>query len=644
MGKETSLRKIDASMARVIESAAVYSPPAAAPTPASGNADTLDGLHASASPVAGYLYPLDSAAQVPAAVLGVHDVLSKHSVTGSAYQIVGLTASNTIGLLTPASTVAANTIPIGGTGGAITWSGAQTWNAGGTIAAGQNLAFGADIALTRGAADVLHLAADDELRMADYALDSDGWRLTGAGHGYFRYVYASELHAKAFVADLEQALAGGQIICKSVAPLAADFTAPAAGANADLTVQEFQGFGGFHVFVDSDIVRIRTFARAGSTLTISDCWGTVVYVSRDATAQTQLYTFTRSAAPNAGTIVATTVIGKGTLALDYGTTGNGFVESVAQSGAMASGVPYHQIVTWATHPATGQTVRYRAGNLNGVYGIASDLFGIGLGDYAAGNYLRYETSGGFLLSAGSGKVSIDGQAIKVVCTTTGGIASGYLQFLNGATVIGHIGADWVVGTSTIRVGTQATGAAGQIPQCVMYAAISGMGDYAALTLQTEDTTHIGRLSFAINSNGGGGPTLDIYGAATGGTLETTNLKYFKPSGRLYPGLADGTATQATGYLAADASGNLAAVTGGNLTLTGHLLFPASNTYDIGDSTNRLKNIYAVGFIRVGRVNADYVRMGAAAYGTPEVGEMYLDDTLDKMMVYTTDGWKGVLLV
>src|SRR3990172_4652407 len=66
-----------------------------------------------------------------------HDIIGAvHTVTGSQYQIVGLTATNVLGLLTPASTVGANQIPIGGAGGAIVWSGAQTFNAGAITASG----------------------------------------------------------------------------------------------------------------------------------------------------------------------------------------------------------------------------------------------------------------------------------------------------------------------------------------------------------------------------------------------------------------------------------------------------------------------------------------------------------------------------
>ena len=209
---------------------------------------------------------------------------------------------------------------------------------------------------------------DGFIGTADYVSQATGWNITQAGAGDFRYLYADEMHVKSFIADLEQALAGGQIICKSVAPLAAVFTIPAAGANATLVVESFRGFDTFKVFVNGDIIRLRQFSRAGTTLSITNCWGTVVHASTDTDANTQTYTFTRSAAPNAGAAVATETIGIGTLALDYGTTGNGFLESNSIDGAMAANSPYHQVGTWTTHPATGTTIRTRLGNLVGIPG------------------------------------------------------------------------------------------------------------------------------------------------------------------------------------------------------------------------------------------------------------------------------------
>ncbi len=208
------------------------------------------------------------------------------------------------------------------------------------------------------------------LRQTSYASQTTGWQVGGTGSADFRYLYTDELHARAFIADMEQALAGGQIICKSVTKVASDFTLPAAGASGSLVVEELAGFTG-HVFVDADLIRLRQTTRAADTsLTIADGWGTVVYASRDGTANppTQTYTFTRSAAPNAGTGSGTVLAN--TLALDYGTAANsyGYHEISAVDGAYGVNAPYAQTVTWATHPAVqaNRTVRTRIGNLKGI--------------------------------------------------------------------------------------------------------------------------------------------------------------------------------------------------------------------------------------------------------------------------------------
>jgi len=221
-----------------------------------------------------------------------------------------------------------------------------------------------------------------------YVSQTTGWNISQEGAGDFRYLYTDELHAKAFIADLEQALAGGQIICKSVAPLAAIFTIPAAEANATLVVESFKGFDTFKVFVDGDIIRLRQFARTGTALNITNTWGTVVFVSEDTDIHTQTYTFTRSAAPNAGAATPGQTIGIGVLALDYGTTGNGFLESNAIDGNMAENSPYQQSVIWTGHPATGLTIKSRLGNLEGLAGYDIVPASPGYGLYSDNVYLR----------------------------------------------------------------------------------------------------------------------------------------------------------------------------------------------------------------------------------------------------------------
>ncbi len=247
-----------------------------------------------------------------------------------------------------------------------------------------------------------------------YISQSQGYRITANGDADFRYLYTDELHAKAFIADLEQALAGGQIISKSVAKISKDFTIPAAGGLSPLFVEEFMGYTG-HVFADGDIIRLRQFTRSSNTtVTVADVWGTVAFSRRWANGNppaigntpVQQYAFTRSAAPNAGTGSGT--IAKGTLALDYGVTGQGYYEVTAIDGANGANSPYAQCVTWATHPASGCTVKTRFGNLAG---ITSDTWGAlsGYGLYGDNVYLEGDCYvKGAITFTNQGSISISG--------------------------------------------------------------------------------------------------------------------------------------------------------------------------------------------------------------------------------------------
>jgi len=237
--------------------------------------------------------------------------------------------------------------------------------------------------------DQVRIGPTNEARLQsnDYASQTTGWGISYAGGADFRYLFADELHVKSFIADLEQALAGGQIICKSVAILSRLFTAPAASGAVTLYVWDLPSAAEMAVFESGDIVCLRGFSRAAGSLSVSNCWGVVTSYS-NLTLKEQSWTFTRSAAPNAGAMAESATVDPDAIVLDYGTTGNGYYEVNAIDGAYAENSPYAQIVTWATHPATGKTVRTRLGNLYGVtteteYGLyAGD--GVGAGD----SYIR----------------------------------------------------------------------------------------------------------------------------------------------------------------------------------------------------------------------------------------------------------------
>lgn len=142
--------------------------------------------------------------------------------------------------------------------------------------------------------------------LATLNTDNYASQLTGMHLGYdgsidCRYLFTDQLHAKAFIADLEQALAGGQIISKSVTILHSNFTAPFPGLTSPLVVKDLPSAHGMQVFQANDFIRLRTFSRSGGGLDISDCWGQVTSPSDNADG-TQNWTFTRTGTATYNTI------------------------------------------------------------------------------------------------------------------------------------------------------------------------------------------------------------------------------------------------------------------------------------------------------------------------------------------------------
>lgn len=238
-----------------------------------------------------------------------------------------------------------------------------------------------------------NLDIDGYIGLPGYASQTTGWRVTSAGAADLRYLYTDELHAKSFIADLEQALAGGQIISKSVAVVGSTFTVPAAGSISTLIVKDLPSAANMAVFEVGDFVRFRSFTRSSGSLDISDAWGSVAgYV--DLPDGLQQWTFTR-AVFNGGMMAAGTEIATESIVLDYGVSGNGFYEVNAIDGIYGVNSPYAQIVTWSgDSPYSGnQTVRSRFGNLLGITGDAE--YGLLAGTYAAtgGRYFKASDQG-----------------------------------------------------------------------------------------------------------------------------------------------------------------------------------------------------------------------------------------------------------
>ena len=327
------------------------------------------------------------------------------------------------------------------------------------------------------------LASSKVLQSDNYASQLTGMRITHDGQGDFRYIYVDELHAKAFIADLEQALAGGQIICKSVSMLGAAFTVPAAGSTATLTVRDLPSAEDMAVFESGDEVRLRVFSRAGGGLTIADCWGVVTSYT-DLADKLQSWTFTRhtAAGGKAGTVSAGTVIAVDSIVLDYGVAGNGYHEVNAIDGLYGANSPYSQIVTWTDHPVTGSVVRTRMGNLYGLFSVA-------------GEYGLYAGNG---TSNDSGYLRISSNSVRLNNIPLTLYSSGTQKVNIGAT-----GTDVWIGTSSSDKRLSWDGTTLTVKGAiVVQSGSSGIGTFSDANLDNiDDGSTYGRINGTIISGG-----------------------------------------------------------------------------------------------------------------------------------------------
>ena len=278
------------------------------------------------------------------------------------------------------------------------------------------------------------VTVNDDIETADFSswftTTPSGFQISQAGVGDFRTLYIDELVAKAFTADVAQALAGSDILTKSVAKLNASFVVPSVGASVSITVEDLEGLSGLQVFEAGDHVRARV-VDSTSGLTILDVYGTVSnYASVAGGTQTWDYTITYAGASN-GAVGKT--VNKGNILLDYGTSGSFYIERTVldrSSGSDFTKVPYNRIVQWtntvsgsprAGDPDTVITVITQSGNLANLTSTYSNVSGFGffgdntfltgsllVGDLSkAGNYLEYTGStmnvvtDTFALTAGS---------------------------------------------------------------------------------------------------------------------------------------------------------------------------------------------------------------------------------------------------
>lgn len=228
-------------------------------------------------------------------------------------------------------------------------------------------------------------AAGKSLESSNYSSQSAGWGIsygTSGGHADFRSMYADSLHVLAFTADVYQALVGAIIISKSRGRLSRNFTIPAIGVAATLYLEDLEDLPELALFANGDYVRLRIIDSSGGGLIVGDTWG-VVSTYNNLSGGEQSWQFTTAEDNgNAGKIIY-----KGSVALDYGTTGsyNGVWEATVLDQA---GAPYSQVKTWAGNPYQpgNFTTHLRVGNLDGIGGVGAE-WGMWVGQNTATDYL-----------------------------------------------------------------------------------------------------------------------------------------------------------------------------------------------------------------------------------------------------------------
>src|SRR5689334_12430936 len=140
---------------------------------------------------------------------------------------------------------------------------------------------------------------------------------------------------------------------------------------------------GLPIAVVNDILRMKVVNLSGTVL---DNWLKVT--GRD-TSQPTYTTYT--VVKQSGTAG---VFPAGTAVVNYGQSGQGFLFLTSDD---ADG-PYYSVRTHAGAPWSVQTEVGRFGNLKNSFGEgAVNRYGFAVGDYAGGNYLRYDPTNGFVM-------------------------------------------------------------------------------------------------------------------------------------------------------------------------------------------------------------------------------------------------------
>lgn len=222
----------------------------------------------------------------------IHDIVGDtHTVTGNALDIVGLIGPNDLGLVVPSSNPGVNSkILKTDTAGIIEIEGVVTKS----IEADDDLYINPTgnlyIDSEEGFAFVKEAVT---IQTENFTSQTTGWRHTYAGELDTRYIFSDQMKIKKFIVDTEAALAGSEMITKSVSNLARDTYVPYPGFKSYIYVEDLQDGENMACFEANDFIRLSESSRSGGSFSSLDAWGLVTSYNDESDKQ-QRWNFTRS--------------------------------------------------------------------------------------------------------------------------------------------------------------------------------------------------------------------------------------------------------------------------------------------------------------------------------------------------------------
>ena len=275
----------------------------------------------------------------------------------------------------------------------------------------------------------------NSLRSTSFASGVNGWTLD-PNYAEFENIRArGEIASSVFKVNELSATAGTLGVFYSASTMsAACLTASAPGGG--MTFYARNSDSGGMLFAVGDVVRFKAWTGAG----VSDAWATV------ATRTNNGADTTYTAAFNSGS--TSTVFYAGTAIVDYGTSGTGVI-TLSADGTVGSS-PNLTMATHAGSPWSAQTIRLRAGNLNGTHGYATNIYGVAIGPYGTtASWLTADDTNGLRLGSNTTtriQLLPDGSGFLANSNISWN-TSGALTVAGNATIAG-----WMINSTSITSG------------------------------------------------------------------------------------------------------------------------------------------------------------------------------------------------